>query len=62
MARNRTSFGRDIGLQTRMLLTMFLLGLVYVAFVGVLISSGVGTGLMLLIVGSRVLAQLVLSD
>src|SRR4051812_11704880 len=35
-----TSFGRDTGLQTRMLLTMFLLGLVYVVFIGVLFAAG----------------------
>ena len=29
-----TSFGRDTGLQIRMTVTMFLLGLVYVVFVG----------------------------
>ena len=45
-----------------MMLTMFLLGLVYVVFVAVLVSAGVGTGLMLLIVGGMVLAQLFLSD
>ncbi|MBA3840276.1 MAG: zinc metalloprotease HtpX, partial [Thermoleophilaceae bacterium] len=33
MARSRSAFGRDTGLQARMLLTMFLLGLLYVAFV-----------------------------
>src|SRR6185503_7871133 len=38
----RTSFGRDSGLQTRMLLTMFLLGLVYVIFMGVLFAAGAG--------------------
>ena len=37
-----TSFGRDTGLQARMLTTMFLLGLVYVAFMGVLFSAGAG--------------------
>jgi heat shock protein HtpX len=41
MART-PSFGRDTGLQARMLLTMFLLGLVYVAFMGVLFASGAG--------------------
>ncbi len=39
-AANRTSFGRDTGLQARMLLTMFLLGLLYVVFMGVLFSVG----------------------
>jgi heat shock protein HtpX len=62
MAQNRTSFGRDVGLQTRMLLTMFLLGLVYVAFVVVLLQSGVGFGIMLVLVGGLVFAQLFLSD
>ena len=37
-----TSFGRDTGLQTRMLMTMFLLGLVYVIFMGVLLAAGAG--------------------
>ncbi len=39
MARS-TSFGRDTGLQTRMLVTMFLLGLVYVVFIAALVGSG----------------------
>jgi heat shock protein HtpX len=34
-----TSFGRDTGLQVRMLVTMLLLGLVYVVFAGVLFAS-----------------------
>lgn len=41
MARS-TSFGKDTGLQVRMVTTLFLLGLVYVVFMGALI---VGTGL-----------------
>jgi heat shock protein HtpX len=41
MARS-TSFGRDPGLQTRMLVTMFLLGLVYAVLVGVLFAAGAG--------------------
>src|SRR6476661_10918960 len=36
------AFGRDTGLQTRMLATMFLLGLVYVIFMGVLFAAGAG--------------------
>ena len=39
-ANRRTSFGRDTGLQARMLLTLFLLGLLYVVFIGVLFSVG----------------------
>ena len=41
MAR-KTSFGRDRGLQTRMLLTLFLLGLVYAVLIAVLIAAGAG--------------------
>jgi heat shock protein HtpX len=37
-----TSFGRDTGLQVRMLTTMLLLGLVYVVFFGVLFASAGG--------------------
>jgi heat shock protein HtpX len=62
MTQNRTTFGRDVGLQTRMLLTMFLLGLVYVVFVVVLLQAGVGFGIMLVVVGGMVLAQVFLSD
>src|SRR6266540_6320057 len=35
-----TSFGRDPGLQARMLITMFLLGAVYVLLIGVLFAAG----------------------
>jgi heat shock protein HtpX len=40
MAKQRSEFGKDGGLQARMILTMFLLGLVYVVFVGALIAAG----------------------
>jgi heat shock protein HtpX len=36
------TFGRDTGLQTRMLLTMFLLGLTYAVLIAVLIAAGTG--------------------
>jgi len=62
MAQNRTAFGRDVGLQTRMLLTMFLLGLVYAVFVVVLLRAGIGFGIMLVLIGGMVLAQVFLSD
>jgi heat shock protein HtpX len=42
MASKRSAFGKDRGLQGRMLLTMFLLGLVYVVLIGALIASGAG--------------------
>src|SRR5919107_5537103 len=62
MAQPRAAFGRDAGLQARMLLTMLLLGAVYVAFVLILLAAGAGPTLMLVIVGVMVLAQLFLSD
>ena len=62
MARTRTSFGRDTGLQARMALTMFLLGAIYVGFVVILLTAGVGATAMFLIVGGLALAQLFLSD
>jgi heat shock protein HtpX len=62
MARQRTVFPRDTGLQARMLLTMFLLGLLYVVFVGVLISAGAGAITMVVVIGALTLAQLFLSD
>jgi heat shock protein HtpX len=62
MATTRTSYGRDLGLQARMLLTIVLLGLLYVVLVGVLIWAGIGAVAMLVIVGGLALAQLFLSD
>ncbi|MBA2262846.1 MAG: zinc metalloprotease HtpX, partial [Solirubrobacterales bacterium] len=50
-------FGRDRGLQARMLLTMFLLGAVYVVLVGALFASGVHGVLILLIAGGLFAAQ-----
>jgi len=55
-----TSFGRDTGLQLRMTLTMFLLGLVYAVLVGVVIAAK-QPGL-LFIVGGMFLVQILLSD
>jgi heat shock protein HtpX len=55
-------FGRDTGLQSRMLLTMFLLGLVYVIFVGVLFAAGASAVLIIVIAGGLFLGQLFASD
>jgi heat shock protein HtpX len=57
-----TSFGRDTGLQLRMLMTMFLLGLVYAALVGVLFASGASGVVILVVVGGLVALQLFTSD
>ncbi len=63
MANNtRTSFGRDPGLQIRMLLTMFLLGALYVGFAAVLFTAGAGAVIMVVVLGGLLLAQLFLSD
>jgi heat shock protein HtpX len=59
---SRSSFGRDTGLQARMLLTMFLLGLLYVVFVGVLFAAGAGAGLIVVIAVVLLLLQLFASD
>ncbi len=61
MAR-QTSFGRDTGLQVRMLLTLFLLGLVYAVLVGALIAAGAGAVFVAVIAGGLLLGQLFLSD
>jgi len=45
-----------------MLLTLFLLGLLYVAFVGALFAAGAGAVIMLVVVGALTLGQLFLSD
>jgi heat shock protein HtpX len=62
MAVTKTQFGRDPGLQFRMLLTLFLLGALYVAFVAVLVTSGVSFAVMLIIVGGLAALQLFTSD
>ena len=45
-----------------MLLTMFLLGLLYVALVVALLSAGAGFATMLIVIGGLTLAQIFLSD
>ncbi|WP_372790646.1 zinc metalloprotease HtpX [Paraconexibacter sp.] len=57
-----TSFGKDTGLQARMLLTMFLLGAVYVAFVGVLFAAGASGVMIALVAGGLVAMQLFASE
>ncbi|HUH80724.1 MAG TPA: zinc metalloprotease HtpX [Solirubrobacteraceae bacterium] len=62
MASQRSNFGRDTGLQARMLLTMFLLGLVYVVFIGVLFAAGAGAGVIVVVAVGLLLLQLFTSD
>jgi heat shock protein HtpX len=61
MAR-RTSFGRDTGLQVRMVTTMFLLGAVYAVLVGALFASGASGVTIAVIAGALFLFQLFASD
>src|SRR3954468_7373353 len=60
--RKLSSFGRDTGLQIRMATTMFLLGLVYVVFVGALFAAGVNAAIIVVIAGGLALLQLFASD
>src|SRR3954468_5690576 len=62
MAQTRTVFPRDRGLQTRMLLTLFLLGLLYVAFAGVLFAAGAGVVVFVLVLAGLSLVQLFFAD
>ncbi|MET9343599.1 zinc metalloprotease HtpX [Nonomuraea sp. NPDC003804] len=57
-----TRFASDRGLTVRMVMTMFLLGLLYVVFVGALIALGVRALGVLLIAGGMLLVQYFLSD
>src|SRR6204780_1972715 len=57
-----TSFGRDRGLQARMVTTLFLLGLVYAVLIAVLIASGIGAVSIAVIAGALFLVQYFTSD
>jgi heat shock protein HtpX len=57
-----TSFGRDPGLQTRMILTLFLLGLVYAVLIGVLFAAGIGAVTVAVIAGVLFIVQYFTSD
>ena len=57
-----TSFGRDRGLQTRMLLTLFLLGLIYAVLIGVLIAAGAGAVTVAVIAAVLFAVQFFTSD
>ena len=62
MAQQKAVFQRDVGLQSRILLTLFLLGLLYVAFVGVLIAAGAQAITILVVMGALSAGQLFFSD
>jgi heat shock protein HtpX len=58
----RTRFPADVGLSTRILVTLFLLGLLYVAFVGVLVALGISWVVVVLIAGGFLFFQYFFSD
>ena len=62
MAQQKAVFPRDKGLTSRMVLTLFLLGLLYVVFIVVLLSAGAGLITVVIVMGALSLAQLFLSD
>ena len=62
MAKRPAKFGSDPGLQTRMVLTIFLLGLVYVVFVGVLFAVGAQAGVIVIVALALLMMQLFGSD
>jgi heat shock protein HtpX len=62
MPARHPSFGKDNGLQARMLLTMFLLGLVYVVFLGVLFAVGASALTLVAVALVLLVLQLFTSD
>ncbi|MEV7967846.1 zinc metalloprotease HtpX [Sphaerisporangium sp. NPDC088356] len=58
----QTRYAPDRGLTVRMVVTMFLLGLLYVVFVGVLIAMGVQAIVVLVLAGGLLLVQYFFSD
>jgi heat shock protein HtpX len=57
-----TQFGKDTGLQARIVLTFFLLGAVYIVLLGVLFAAGAGFGLLVGVAVVLFLFQVFASD
>ncbi|HEX4717016.1 MAG TPA: zinc metalloprotease HtpX [Thermoleophilaceae bacterium] len=62
MRSPRDLIGRDPGLQARMLITLSLLGLLYVLLGGVIVAAGGGLVVMVALLGVMALGQLLLSE
>jgi heat shock protein HtpX len=62
MAKRPERFGKDTGLQARMVLTMFLLGLVYAVFIAILFTAGAGAGVIVVFAAGLLLVQFFASD
>jgi heat shock protein HtpX len=58
----QSRFPKDPGLSARMGFTIFLLGLLYVAFIGVLLAVGVSYGVVIVIAGGLLFVQYFFSD
>jgi heat shock protein HtpX len=58
----RKAYGRDFGLSSRMFLTIFLLGALYVGFFVLLLQSGASIGVMVVILGAFAFIQYFTSD
>jgi heat shock protein HtpX len=58
----RKAFGRDFGLTSRMLFTIFLLGALYVFFFALLLQSGASYGVMIVLLGAFAFIQYFTSD
>jgi heat shock protein HtpX len=58
----RKAYGRDFGLTSRMFLTIFLLGALYVGFFALLLQSGASIGVMVVVLGAFAFIQYYTSD
>jgi heat shock protein HtpX len=58
----RKAYGRDFGLSSRIFLTIFLLGALYVGFFALLLQSGASYGLMIVLLGAFAFLQYFTSD
>jgi heat shock protein HtpX len=62
MARRGSNFGKDTGLQARIVLTLFLLGLVYAVLIGALFAAGAAAVTIAIVAGGLLALQLFTSD
>jgi heat shock protein HtpX len=62
MMPKNAAFGRDRGLQTRMAMTLFLLGLVYAVLIAVLFAAGARAEIIAIVAAGLFLVQLFASD
>jgi heat shock protein HtpX len=58
----RRAFGRDFGLTSRIFLTIFLLGALYVGFFALLLQSGASIGVLIVVLGAFAFIQYFTSD